>query len=166
MKWDYGMTNRHISRSDHASHIDTPLSFALMETKPLVFYQLTGLCVGEFEEVVNELIPLAEAQRFADRDRPNRIRAIGGGAKSELSLNDQILLTVMWLNNYPTHETLGFLFGVSDSTVSRVVKRVRPLLHRLGRDDLIKPEPSRKGRPKLAELTAKVPDLAELIPIP
>ena len=149
---------------NHSEHINSPLSFARMESKPLVFYQLTELSVDEFVEIVNDLIPLAEAQRIADRDRPDRVRAIGGGAKSELSLEDQTLLAVMWLNNYPTHETLGFLFGVSDSTVSRVVKRVRPLLEKLGRDDLIKPEPSRKGRPKLAELTAKIPVLADFIP--
>jgi hypothetical protein len=42
------------------------------------------------------------------------------------------LLTVVWLRVYPTHEVLGYLFGVSDSTVSGVIARVLPLLEQTG----------------------------------
>jgi hypothetical protein len=36
---------------------------------------------------------------------------------------DQFLLTVVWLRHYPTPECLGYLFGVSDATALRAVRR-------------------------------------------
>ncbi|WP_315850285.1 transposase family protein [Gemmata sp. SH-PL17] len=58
--------------------------------------------------------------------RSNRQRAIGGGDDFDLSTADHVLLTVIWLCQYPTNEVLGFRFGVSDSTASRARPRCRP----------------------------------------
>jgi hypothetical protein len=41
-------------------------------------------------------------------------------------------LTIIWLRQYPTNELLGYLFGVSDSTASRILARVLPLLEAAG----------------------------------
>jgi hypothetical protein len=60
--------------------------------------------------------------------RPDRRRAQGGGRHADLAARDQILLALIWLRQYPTNQVLGFLFGVSDSTASRVVNRLVPLL--------------------------------------
>jgi hypothetical protein len=65
---------------------------------------------------------------------------MGGGPDHALSMTDQVLLTVIWLRLYPIHEVLGYLFGVSDSTVSRVIERVLPLLEASGRDTLRMPD--------------------------
>ena len=52
--------------------------------------------------------------------RAARQRAIGGGHPFDLTPGAG-LLTVVWLRRYPIHEVLGFLFGVSDSTVCRYI---------------------------------------------
>jgi hypothetical protein len=73
------------------------------------------------------------------------------------------LLTVVWLRVYPTHEVLGYLFGVSDSTVSRVIARVLPLLEQAGRDTMRMPDPGRKRRRSLDQLLSHTPELAVVI---
>ena len=123
---------------------------------------MTGLTVAEFETMEAEVLPRfgeAEQQRLSRADRK---RAIGGGRQFEMSSRDQILMTVVWLRQYPTHEVLGYLFGVSDSTPSRYIKRVLPLLEATGQDGMRMPRPGRNGRP-LERLLAETPELAVLV---
>jgi hypothetical protein len=80
-----------------------------------------------------------------------------------LAPRDQLLLTVVWLRQYPIHEVLGYLFDVSDTTVSRVIARWLPLLEAAGRDTMRLPDPGRKRRRPLDALLADTPDLAVLV---
>jgi hypothetical protein len=76
---------------------------------------------------------------------------------------DQVLVTVIWLRQYPTQEVLAYVFGVSDSTVSRIVQRVLPLLEQAGRDTMRMPDPGRKHRRQWDELLADTPELAVVV---
>src|SRR4051812_10793008 len=107
-----------------------------LRTRPAVFAHLTGISVGVFDELVAEAVPLVEAAHRKSLDRPGRQRAIGGGDDFNLSTADQVLLTVIWLRQYPTDEVLGFLFGVSDSTASRARTRCLPVLEAAGTDTM------------------------------
>ena len=69
---------------------------------------------------------------------------LAGGRNFDLSADDQILLTVIWLRKYPTQEVLGYLFGVSDTSAGRVIKRLLPLLEKAGRATMKMPDPGRK----------------------
>lgn len=130
---------------------------------PTVFLKMTGLRSNEFAALVDDLLPQfvqAEQERLS---RPDRQRDVGGGRNTELEGRDQVLLTVVWLRVYPTHEVLGYLFGVSDSTVSRIIQRVLPLLEQAGRDTMRMPDPGRKRRRSLDQLLHDTPDLAVII---
>ena len=128
-----------------------------------VFLAVTGLRVKEFDQLVHDLLPrFGEAERER-LDRPDRQRAIGGGREPELDMRDQLLLGVVWLRKYPTQEVLGYLYGVSDTTAGRVVKRVLPLLEQAGRDTMRLPDPGRKRRRSLPELLADTPEIAVVI---
>ncbi len=130
---------------------------------PNVFYSVTGLRVMEFDELLADVLP-GYAQSEQDRlDRADRQRAIGAGHPFELSERDHILLTVVWLRVYPTHEVLGYLFGVSDSTVSRLISRVLPRLEQAGRDTMRMPDPGKKRRRSLDDLLRDTPELAVVI---
>ena len=103
---------------------------------PTVFLKMTGLRVNEFEQLLTDMLP-----RIADADgarlqRADRRRAAGAGRHADLARSNQLLLTIIWLRQYPTNEVLGFLFGVSDSTVSRVLSRLLPLLEAAGKDTM------------------------------
>lgn len=56
------------------------------------------------------------------------------------------MLRYIWLRSYPKQPVLAYLFGVSESSVSRVLNRVLPLLAQKGRDTMRLPDPGRKRR--------------------
>ena len=130
---------------------------------PVVFYSVTGLRVAEFDELLADVLPSYANQAYQRLERPDRQRAVGAGHPFELNERDQILLTVVWLRVYPTHEVLGYLFGVSDSTVSRVIQRVLPVLEQAGRDTMRLPDPGKKRRRTLDQLLRETPELAVVI---
>ena len=141
-----------------------------------VFVALTGLRVAEFDEVVEAVLPLlaqAEVARLSQRppERPRR-RAIGAGHPFALTLRDQVLLTVVWLRQYPTYPVLGYLFGVSRGTVERTLPRVLPVLEQLGQASMSQAlaavsDPARRlrqrSRRQVDDLLRDVPELAVVI---
>jgi hypothetical protein len=134
-----------------------------LRRRPAVFRHLTGLAVGLFDALAAELVPAFHADRRARLDRPGRRRAVGGGDTFDLGPADQLLLTVVWLRHYPTQEVLGYLFGASDSTALRAVRRFLPLLERSGKDTMRMPGPGRGRRKALPALLADTPGLAVLV---
>jgi DDE superfamily endonuclease/Helix-turn-helix of DDE superfamily endonuclease len=130
---------------------------------PSVFRHLTGVTVPAFDALAADVAPAVEAAHRESLDRPDRRRAIGAGGEFGLSTADQVLLAVVWLRQYPTQEVLGFLFGVSDSTALRAVRRCLPALERAGRDTMRMPDPGRGRRKRLPALLADTPGLAVVI---
>lgn len=130
---------------------------------PAVFKHLTGLAVAVFDELAAQVVPAVEAAHRKKLDRPDRQRAVGGGDRFDLTTADQLLLTVIWLRQYPTNEVLGFLFGVSDSTASRVRTRCVPALEKAGKDTMRMPDPGAAHRKRLPALLKDTPGLALVI---
>jgi len=102
----------------------------------------------------------AERQRLA---RPERQRAIGGGRRFVLSPADQLLLTIVWLRQYPTFPVLGNLFGLDDRPAARIVARLVPLLEAAGRDSMRLPAPGPHHRRDLPQLLKNPPGLLVLV---
>jgi hypothetical protein len=69
----------------------------------------------------------------------------------------------MWLRLYPTHEVLGYLFGVSDSTARRAIVRMLPLLEQSGQDTMRMPDPGKRHHRQLDSLLADLPDLMVVV---
>ena len=139
------------------------LRYAHLARYPTVFRAMTGLTVAQFDALALDLQPryaAAEQRRLA---RPIRRRAIGGGRKCMLARRDHLLLTVVWLRRYPISAVLGFLFGVSQPTARRTVRRVVPLLEAAGLDTMRLPDPGKGHRRDLDALLAETPALAVLI---
>src|SRR3954454_3272440 len=134
-----------------------------LRTHPSVFRHLTGLTVPAFDALAADVVPAVEAAHRKSLDRSGRERAIGAGGAFGLTTADQVLLAVVWLRQYPTQEVLGFLFGVSDSTALRAVRRCLPVLERAGRDTMRMPDPGPGRRTKLPALLAGTPGLAVVV---
>jgi hypothetical protein len=130
---------------------------------PAVFQHLTGLSVAAFDELAVQVVPAVEAAHRQTLERPDRQRAVGGGDDFDLATADQVLLSVIWLRQYPTNEVLGFLFGVSDSTASRARARCLPVLARAGQDTMRMPDPGAARRKRLPALLKDTPGLAVVI---
>src|SRR5215213_1480081 len=130
---------------------------------PLVFRSMTGLTVEAFDRLLPELRAAFAADRRRRLDRPGRQRAFGGGDDFDLGIDDQFLLTIVWLRHYPTQECLGYLFGVSDSSALRAVRRCLPVLEAAGKDTLRLPDPGRGKRRDLPALLQQTPALAVIV---
>ena len=104
------------------------MRYEYLHQHPTVFLKMTGLRVNEFDALIDDVLPPFVQAEHKRLERANRQRQIGGGRDPELDERDQILLTVVWLRVYPTQEVMGYLFGVSASTVSRIIQRVLPIL--------------------------------------
>jgi hypothetical protein len=137
--------------------------FDYLRRYPTVFLKMTGLRLNEFASLLDDMLPRFAAATHTRLQRTDRRRTPGGGRHADLAPRDQILLAVVWLRQYPTNEVLGFLFGVSDSTASRILARVVPLLAAAGRDTMRLPDPGRKHRKELDALLHQTPELAVII---
>jgi DDE superfamily endonuclease/Helix-turn-helix of DDE superfamily endonuclease len=83
------------------------MRYAQLSQPPNVFQKCTGLTVGLWDQVVNDVLALSvetEAQRL---NRPERQRAVGAGHACELTVRDHLLLTVSWLRWYAIHAVLA-----------------------------------------------------------
>jgi hypothetical protein len=136
---------------------------AQLGNHPAVFRSLTGLTVEVFDQLLPELLAAFATARRRRLDRPGRRRAVGGGDDFDLAVADQFLLTVVWLRHYPTQECLGYLFGVSDSTALRAIRRCLPVLEQSGKDSLRLPDPGKGRRRDLPALLKQTPALAVIV---
>jgi hypothetical protein len=137
--------------------------FAHLRQFPAVFQSLTGLSVAEVEALLVEAAPRHAAAEQTRLSRPDRQRAIGGGRQFELGERDQLLLTLVWLRQYPTYLVLGFLFGLSKSPALRCVHRWLPILEELGQASCQLPQPGQRSRRTLKHLLSDMPELAVVI---
>lgn len=139
------------------------LRYAQLSGHPAVFLAMTGLRVAEFDALAAAVLPAYAAAEYARHSWPGRQRAVGGGHPYHLSARDQLLLTLVWLRQYPTYPVLGYLFGVSVPTVSRLLRQVLPVLADAGRATLRLPDPHRRSHRTLDVLLAETPTLAVVI---
>jgi len=139
------------------------IHYARLSQFSKVFRAMTGLTVAEFEALVDDLAvryARAEKKRLS---RSNRQRAMGAGHPMHLAVIDQILLTIVWLRLYPTHEVLGYLFDISDSTARRAIERMLPLLEQSGQDTLRLPDPGKRQHRQLDAWLADLPELMVIV---
>lgn len=139
------------------------MKYAYLSQYPSMFLRMTGLHLDEFDELNQEVAPPYKAAELARLSRSDRQRAIGGGDHADLNERDQILLTVIWLRQYPTQDVLGYFFGISQATVSTYLQRVLPILERSGQDGMRLPDPGRKRRRSLDALLKNLPELMVVI---
>jgi DDE superfamily endonuclease/Helix-turn-helix of DDE superfamily endonuclease len=130
---------------------------------PRVFKAMTGVDVLEFDTLLRDVLPRYATAEHTRLSRPDRKRAPGAGHPFTLDTRDQLLLIVVWLRLYPLHEVLAYLFAISDSTVSRSIARMLPLLEASGRDTMRMPDPGKKRRRNLDALLSDTPELAIVI---
>ena len=139
------------------------MKYMYLSSFPKIFLRMTGLHLAEFDELVREVGGLYAAAEQTRLSRPDRQRAIGGGDHADLSVRDQILLTVIWLRQYPTQDVLGYFFGISQTTVSHYLRHVLPILEQDGRDRMRMPDPGRKRRRNLDKLLKDMPEIMVVI---
>lgn len=145
------------------------LRFAKIRGKPKPLFRMTGLTREQFHLLAARLTPLweqAERERLSQRERK---RAIGQGRKYTLStIEDKLLLILVFYRLYLTDALLGWLFGLDASNICRLRAKMEPLVDKAADPSLGLPLTRRMppGTKKIStwdELLRVCPDFAEVI---
>lgn len=99
------------------------LRYLKIKKHPQTFLHLFGISPDQFEKIIEKLSPLWEKRVIGRYKRPGR--------DFKLSLEDMVLMLLLYYRCYITQEFIGFLFNLDDSRVSRLIKRLEPLLARV-----------------------------------
>jgi len=131
------------------------------------FHSFTGLTVQEFNNLIKDIREDWTKQRIErlNSNNPHRKRKLGGGRRKILSsLEDQLLIALVWAKVYPTYIFLEYLFSIDESTAFRTIQETIPLLQ--DRFALQGQKGVRKGNKRIGtieELREIIPDLDEIL---
>lgn len=105
------------------------ITYHKLFNKPSQFKRFTGLTIDEFNLLVKRIKPLwikKEAKRLSAR---RRLRKMGAGHPYHLkSLEDKILMMLVFYRSYVTYCLLGYLFDFDASNACRLVLKLTPLV--------------------------------------
>ena len=105
------------------------LTYEKLQRKPNHFQAFTGVSVAQFAEILNALRPVYAELEEERLTRPDRKRKIGGGRNFTLSLEDRLLVTLMYFRLYMSYALLGYLFNLDGTNVGREInQRMLPVL--------------------------------------
>jgi hypothetical protein len=97
------------------------LSYKRLSKRPLIFLRLAGVKLSEFVEICQRIKPLWEEGIEMKKRCCGRNRCLK-------TLEDRVLALLMYYRTYITHEFIGYLFGLHNSNVCRLFKRLEPLM--------------------------------------
>jgi hypothetical protein len=104
------------------------LNYSALSKNPSHFRNFSGLEVSEFNTLNNQITtryPAFEEKRLQRNDRK---RAVGAGHPFVLSLTDRLLMLLIYYHMYPSSTLLGYLFGLSQTSVLKSIKKLEPLV--------------------------------------
>ena len=94
----------------------------IVHLKGKKFTRATGIKEAVFLEIVECVIAYKLQKR----------KSLNQGAVSTLSIEDQVLMTVLYWREYRSQENLGLDFHISQSRVSRIITEIENILIRSG----------------------------------
>lgn len=89
-----------------------------IEEKPQETQRLVGLKYEQLEQLIKQASALHNKKQAEVEARKIRIINKGGGRKVRLSIEEQILLSLVYLRHLTTFQLLGIQFGVSETTAN------------------------------------------------
>lgn len=103
-------------------------SYEKLVRKPKTFRAFTGLTPEQANTLYIEIKKQYPKQEQKRLKRKNRKRAIGAGRKFKRPVQDRMLMALMYYRLYVVNELLGYLFNLDQSTISRDVKYIEPVI--------------------------------------
>lgn len=108
-----------------------------IEANPQETKRLIGLDYPKFKVLFYNAEQLHQKKQALLESQKIRIISSGGGRKPKLSLQEQIILTLVYLRHLTTFQLLGIQFGVSESTANDTFNYWLPILKELLPSSLI-----------------------------
>ena len=103
------------------------LNYTKLSKKPRAFKRFTGFTIEEYNKIYQTIA--SKYHKFENKrlNRKDRMRAIGGGRKFDLELNNRFLMFIIYYRLYLTYFLLGFLFDLDQSNVYRTLSTLNHL---------------------------------------
>lgn len=99
--------------------------------KPNLFARIFGIKLDKFLMIVGKICYIWDEAERKRLENKKRKRAIGGGRKYKLkSIEEKILLLLMFYRHNMTHEILGVIFGLDTSNVTRLINKMLPIFEK------------------------------------
>jgi hypothetical protein len=102
-----------------------------IEENPQETQRLIGLGYSELQQLIQNAERLHNEKRAVIESKKIRIITGGGGRKPKMLVQEQIILTLVYLRHMTTFQLLGIQFGVSESTANDTFNYWLPLLREL-----------------------------------
>lgn len=96
------------------------LRYTKIRKNPKTFQRLFGITPQEFEIIVKKAEPKWHERVISGYKRPGR--------DYKLDLSDMILMLFLYYGSYVTQIFVGYMFGIDDSRVCRIIQRLEPIL--------------------------------------
>ena len=91
-----------------------------LQTNPKEAKRLLGISYEQLTQLIEQGKHLHEQKQAERESRKVRLISQGGGSPVKLSVEDQMLLTLIYLRQGLTFQVLGLLFQVSESTATNI----------------------------------------------
>lgn len=143
------------------------LTYKKLFNKPGKLVRFTGLTVEQFQILIQRLLPLWEETERKRLSRENRRRDIGGGRKYRLSsIEDKLLLVLVFYRTYCLYEVLGWVFNLDASNICRMIGKMKPLVEEAADPNLrfaLRSIRNRRKKMGFEEFVRMYPDIVELV---
>jgi transposase len=96
------------------------INYTKLRKRPVTFLRLFGVKPQQLDVIVQKVTPLWEKRVLGAYKRPGR--------DFKLSLEEMTLMVLLYYRSYTTQLHVGFLFGLDDSRVCRLMRRLEPIL--------------------------------------
>ena len=106
-------------------------------TKPKTFQRMLGLKFEQFELLLKRLNPIWKRAELSRKARESRKRNIGGGRPYHFKkLAEMVATVLLYYKTYATQELVGLIVGLDQGNVSRLLKKMLPLIEQAADPEL------------------------------
>jgi hypothetical protein len=117
-----------IFQKNTCSLVNILLNYKYLSKKPALFRSLTGLQVPEFDSVYTQANTKYRDYEAKRLNRPNRKHKVGAGYPFKLSLQNRLLMLMIYYRLYITSTLTGALFDLDQSNVLKDIHKLEPLV--------------------------------------
>lgn len=105
--------------------------------KPRILQRLTGLNMNQFKKLSKSIKPLWKKSEKDRLNKRERIRKVGAGRRYHLeSIEEKLALILIYYRTYAVQDLLAYMFCIDQSNVSRLIKKLEPLIERAASPNL------------------------------
>lgn len=96
------------------------IRYTKIKKSPIIFNRLFGVSVIQFDKILLRIEPQWQSKVINRYKRPGR--------DYKLELADMLLMLLLYYRSYMTQLFVGYLFGIDDSRVCRIIQKLEPLI--------------------------------------